>query len=296
MYGKSPKPNDPIKEPVAYYNFSDKLALWNSISEKQKNDIVHIAANSYAGDKAIELFDSGHLDKDTVFNVFKRYMEFSHYSTHFLDIVNRIGLLGPEYEREFREYLKSFGPSKGFAARALFCYKDITIDEEVAGLRSCTSGMNYELSNFVSELRFQPRADALKQLPTVMRLSCLEKLTSDTFIPYNIFGNIKDDEEFKSLLFGPVLRHQERAEAIWDRYCELKHSGKPGKVTIKHNCEKCGEIKIIVESNVVRTKDRVRGTRFGEYLLTSRCPICNNGSSAPVISTTGESFGEDGVS
>jgi len=296
LYNKSTRNKDPINDHVAFYNFTEKISLWDSISYEQKRDVIDIAATYHSGEKAVELFDSGHIDKETSFYIFKKFMESSNYSTYFSDIVKRVSLLGSEYEKKFRDYLKSFGPSKKFAARALFCYKDITVDEEIAGLRSCTVGMSYELSNFIYELRFQPRASALKQMPTVMRLVCLEKLTGDTFTPYNIFGKINDDEEFKSLLFGPVLRHRERAEAIWDRYCELKHSGKPGKVTVKHNCDRCGEIKIIIESNVVRTKDRIQGTRFGEHILTPLCPICNIFSSTPVVHSTEDSFDKLGIS
>lgn len=291
MYNKNS--SDPINDPVEYYNFNDKLKLWNLISAKQKQRLLDIATSSYAGEKTIELLNAGVLSTDAAYSLVRNYMAAAHYSSNFLEIVNKVSSFGTKYEEQFRKFLTSLGPQKGFAARALFCYKDLTIEEEVAGLRSCTAGASYELSSFISELKYQPRAEALKEMPTVMRLACLERLTNDIFASYNIFGKITDDEEFKSLLFGPVLRHQERAEAIWERYCELKLSGTPGKITITYDCSKCGEIKITFESNVVRTKGRIRSTRFGENLLTPYCPVCRTKSSPPTVHGTEEFFNEE---
>jgi len=160
----------------------------------------------------------------------------------------------------------------------LFKYSKLSVENEVAGLRSLS-----KLSacpTFVYEQRVSPSQDALKKLPSVMRLKCLEVLMSDMHISYNIFKNFNDDE-FKIMLFGSVLRHRDRVEATWQKYNEIKHMGKVAIVKVKAKCKTCGPWEFQLTSQRARTAAGIKNTQIGYQLLSDWCCLCHKSLGSP---------------
>lgn len=156
--------------------------------------------------------------------------------------------------------------------RAFLLLKNRTEKEEELGLRAL-SGVKYAPDVLYTN-RYKPNFNAVQKLPPIMRLKALEALLSNTNIAYNIFENCADEDEFKKLLFGSVLRHRDRVEVICDKYREMKDLGSEATVLIKCNCENCGEYEVTVKSTRVRTQTGLDTTRIGQFMSNKSCALC----------------------
>jgi len=151
-------------------------------------------------------------------------------------------------------------------------YEGITIEQEANALRFLAHNKN--CPDGIYQARYTPRIEALKELPSVGRLKSLESLLSNNHLAYNIFEQVGDGEEFKTLLFGSVLRHRERAEVIWKKYQESVNLGTPGTVTLKGNCGNCGQFELTLKSSRTRTSVGFQRTNLSRYIYKDCCILC----------------------
>jgi hypothetical protein len=157
--------------------------------------------------------------------------------------------------------------------KMILTYADATIDEEEVGLRALAKSKS--APSYIHDSKYQPRLDALKKLPSIMRLCCLETLTNQRYDSYNVFGNITDEEEFKLLLFSSTLKHRDRAEVIWNKYKDLVGVGSPGSLKISGTCKRCGDFELIFNSLVIKTKEALKSSRIGYTSCGGYCPFCS---------------------
>jgi hypothetical protein len=156
--------------------------------------------------------------------------------------------------------------------KMILTYDGLTIEEEEQGLRALATSKS--TPQFIYDAKYAPRIEALKQLPSIMRLNCLETLTGQQYDSYNVFGNITDEEEFKLLLFSSTLKYRDRAEAIWNKYKDLVGVGKPGSLKVSGSCDSCGDFEVVINSLVVKTQEGLRKSRMGYSTLGGCCPFC----------------------
>jgi len=154
----------------------------------------------------------------------------------------------------------------------VFLCMDHNEDEEVRGLRSM-SLIKYPPS-MIFKTKYQPTLEALKKLPPVMRLQALEAITNRKMLGYNPFGKIKDKDEFRSMLFGALLRYTDRIEQVWQKYQEYSGFGKDSLVKIKAECETCGEYSFSIASKCIRTFTGFKSSRLFWLFDNKMCTIC----------------------
>jgi hypothetical protein len=157
--------------------------------------------------------------------------------------------------------------------KAILLFDNITPDEEVRGLRAL--GQRKFCSRIIQQYKYSPTKDAITKLPPVFRLKVLETLSHNRHLSYNIFKHFPDPDEFKSLMFSSVLRHRERAEAVWNKYQEIAFLGKDAEIKIKTNCSNCGEFEVVVNSKRVRTKTGLMATNLWNQFRYG-CVLCGN--------------------
>jgi hypothetical protein len=214
------------------------------------------------------------LDKATAIDLYERLMssvQQSYASQRILTTLTQyIYNLDPKVVRRVIES----APNNNDLQKHIFIFQDLTIDEEELGLRALSKSRY--CPEFVFDSKYKPTLDALKRLPPIMRLNCLEALCSARIATYNVFENIKDGEEFKSLLFSSALKHRDRAEVIWNKYVNISGVGHPSSIKISGCCVKCGEFEITLSNKVIRTAAALRVTRFGRMFDVehTNCPIC----------------------
>jgi len=167
------------------------------------------------------------------------------------------------------------------ARKAILCVDGIDTNEEEIGLRAISHSTHAPYNIF--ESKYSPSIDALKKLPPIMRLNTLEALTYRKNLPYNIFGKIKDEEEFKSLLFSASTKYLDRVNNMWEKYQESMNKGVLGLVTIKYFCDNCGDIEIKIKSQVLHSKMSVVGSRLN-FLTAQWCAVCGHSNCEPSIS------------
>jgi hypothetical protein len=170
--------------------------------------------------------------------------------------------------------------------KQIFLFKDLTVDEEELGLRALSKSKF--CPSFVFEANYKPTLEALKRLPSIMRLHCLESLCSARIASYNVFENIKDGEEFKTLLFSSALKHRDQAESIWNKYINISAVGFPSTVSAAGCCPKCGEFEFTFNNKVFRTAEALSVSRIGWVFGTENCPICYTGLKEALKVTEGE--------
>jgi hypothetical protein len=156
--------------------------------------------------------------------------------------------------------------------RLILSFPNLTVDEEELGLRDL-SNTKY-CPTAVLSAEYKPSLEAIKRLPSIMRLKCLETLVGSRFNAYNIFERITDPDEFKSLLFSCTIKHRDRAEQVWHKYQEITQLGVMATVAIEGECTQCKEFSITIKSRVVRTKAGLECTRLKYHIGTTRCPFC----------------------
>lgn len=140
-----------------------------------------------------------------------------------------------------------------------------SLDDEVSGLRALSKSKY--APGFVFKAKYQPRLDALNQLPPVMRLKAIESLTSNEQLGYNVFGKITDAEEFRKMLFASVMRHRDRVEFVWERFSEMCLLGRQSVITAHMECSNCGPYSVTLNSSVVSTERKLKNTYMGGLVI-----------------------------
>lgn len=158
------------------------------------------------------------------------------------------------------------------ALRTLLLLDDITVKDEELGLRALSGMKNAPDILFVN--KYKPSVEAMKNLPPVIRLNVMESLLSNHNISYNVFENFTDQDEFKSLLFGSVLRHNDRANVVWKKYNEVQNRSIQSTTMVEGDCENCGKYTISIKSTRMGTLDGLNSTRIGRSLKNSNCALC----------------------
>lgn len=158
--------------------------------------------------------------------------------------------------------------------RCLLLLPNFTIEDEIKALRALSSLKSLPSDFF--KIRFAPRAAALKELPPIMRLNLLETLTENKNVSYNIFKNLPDPEEFKTILFGAVVKYRDRVENIWNKYNEISLMNREAEAVISGNCQYCGDYRIMINHQRVHTMNNFLNTTIGQWLYASRCPLCGH--------------------
>ena len=273
-----------------YHDFNS----WDTLAQERKDEIVKYmktkeAARHY---NYATCFSSlvKYLPANDAFEVFKEYMSHDSDGNRYMHDEGMFAPMKDLYEKipEVRELvLNSTSPK---IHRALFALGPMNKDEEVKALRALGT-VKYPPSQ-VYACKFTPTTEALNELPPVMRLNALECLLSNNYLGYNMFAKVKNVDEFKSLLFGAVLRHRERVEAVWEKFQEVRHIGREATINIDYVCENCGPYNITMTSAVVRTKTGLENTRVASYFLRENCMLCGSWSGV----TTSATFPEEDTS
>ncbi len=261
------------------------MNLWDYYSDIQ--DFENIAAERQEeilkvmlGDEAIKRWNYptmltmllDHVDSDTVLSLVDHYLTSE---SAYYDSDASFGVVQKAYNRcnrknEIKDLVRKCKSKT--VHRSLLMMDNTTISDEELGLRSL-SGIKYAPDILYTE-KYTPSIDAIKNLPPVTRLKALETLLRNNDLAYNIFKNFNDSDEFKSLLFGAVLRHRDRVEQVWEKFNEVKDLGKDATVMITYSCPNCGECNISIQSTRVRTQTGLDTTRIGRFLNYRHCPLC----------------------
>lgn len=172
------------------------------------------------------------------------------------------------------EFIALFKSSKIKNWHSIFIgLKRYTQEQEILALRDLTSASKIMPS--VYKNKYVMSYDAILQLPPVMRLKTLESLTAQDFIGHNIFENI-DKDDFKGLLFGSALKYVDRANHVWERFCELSSIKKDITpiFTWQFECEICGGFSIKTDNKMMTSKRLVNKTKLKYLVDMYACPIC----------------------
>jgi hypothetical protein len=169
------------------------------------------------------------------------------------------------------------------AHKSILIMPNVTVLEEERALRAFSKNKYY--LSVLTSIKFKPSIDALKKLPPVMRLNTLENLTSFDKLHYNIFEKIPSIEELENLLFGVALKYNSRVRELCEKYKDFSQLGQPGEITVTQNCRQCGDISLILKSNIIKSSSGFeKHTILGELVSKSKkCVICGSyGASDPV--------------
>lgn len=280
---RQPQP-EPWKEPdVTDDNIWDKMRNFDVMSDEQKKDVykfVVTGAGRYATRYYIsDLMGKPDFTKAEKFKLFEKYLSEGGYNSDDDSIFTTAYTLDAELTKKYIKQDKD-----GLMSRRLVTMKGYTVEDEVVALRALTRSKYSPM--YLYENKYAPSLDALRELAPIMRLKALEALTSNIHVSYNVFKNITDADEFKKLLFGSVIRHRDRVEAVWEKYNEIKHTGIQGTVIAKFTCKNCQDYQITLTSSVVRTRTKLEQTNIGRNLMHKSCLICGtwNAAEGPVIS------------
>lgn len=169
--------------------------------------------------------------------------------------------------------------------KTILLFNNLTKDEELRGLRAL--GARKYCPSALHQHRYAPSKEAIQDLPPVFRLKVLETLANTRHLSYNIFKNFPDPDEFKNLMFSSVLRHRERAEAVWNKYQEIAFLGQDAEIKIKTSCSNCGDFETIIKSKRIRTKTGLLTTNLWNSFRYG-CALCGNGSKTMEIIELGK--------
>lgn len=275
---------------ITHYNIWDKMRNFDNMSADMQRAVYdYIVGKDEWGRRYHigELMDKSVFDKEQKFALFNKYLSTGGYDNDDEEIFNKACELD---EKRTKEEIKKFKDCH--MTRRFVTLASMTKDEEVLALRAMSKSKY--APGYVFNAQYCPTLNAIKQLAPIMRLKSLEALTSNIHVSYNVFSNIDDEEEFKRLLFSSVIRYRDRAEAVWEKYNELKHTGTEGTVIIKYNCANCKDFEFRLTSSVVRTKTKLEATRFGQYLASICCLLCGQWNTMQGPTISGDLEGLDG--
>lgn len=177
-------------------------------------------------------------------------------------------MIGHDKFVSFFENSKIFNDNKSIYI-ALNSY---TLKQEIDALRDITG--KYKIWERTYKMQYKVSKEAIEKLPPVMRVKVLQYFLDVDFLPYNIFGNIPEDD-FKSLLFGASLKHNELVNFIWKRYEELCKVSDPVSVKWSFECKTCGKFDIKMQNKMIVSERILKETRLFKILDHSQCPVCS---------------------
>ena len=264
-----------------YNLYYQEVRAFKSLTPQRQSEVIDIVKKSttdYYFNMCVE-YMIDFLDKPKALDLFKLYIKgtdksYSH-TERLIKVCNSI-------RKHDDTLVRSMAIDKDSCAelhKLILTYPDVTLDEEEQGLRALAKS-KYP-PGFLHKAKYQPRIEALKKLPSIMRLCCLETLTNQQYDSYNIFGRVTDEEEFKLLLFSSTLKHRDRAEAIWNKYKDLVGIGTRGSLKISGTCTRCGDFEIVLNSLVVKTQEGLKKARIGYYANGGCCPFCSGTLTQP---------------
>lgn len=264
---------------INLWNYSNKIENYSTLPPDEQKEVIDVMTSEesishYYYESYLRILIPQLKDKDLIYNMVVNYLGSRrrrgyYYSDGALDLVVKIYEL-VDNKKGIKDLLKNTEDKS--LARAYLLLDDITEDEEELGLRAL-SRSKY-CPEIVYTRRYKPSVKAMAKLPPVMRLKTFETMLNNRHMGYNLLSNFSDPDEFKSLLFGAVLRHRERVELVWDKYQEISYIGQEATVEIKGTCENCGEYSLTLTSTRTRTKTGFNGTRIGRNLNGSNCVLC----------------------
>ena len=254
--------------------FYSDLRNFNTLSPTRQSEVLDLIKKStqdYYYEYAVEAIIE-HLNKNDALDLFDNYAKRANIKNSVR--LHRLCLYVMKLDSVRIRSLIVNPSSSNDLQKMILWLSSFTIEEEEQGLRALSKSK--QVPSFIYDAKYKPRIEALKKLPSIMRLNCLESLVNQKYNSYNIFGNITDEEEFKSLVFSSTLKHRDRVEALWNKYRDLKGVGSPGSILASGSCSGCGEFEIIINSMVVKTQECLKKSRIGCYSLGSHCPFCGN--------------------
>jgi len=223
-----------------------------------------------------------HLDADKSLEVFEFFITKAGAYSLDSDYMYNIAQSVCKHEKN-KKYVKKFllESNTKRANRALLFTDNLTEEEEEKGLRALST--TKYTPDCIHAARFIPSENVIKKLPPVMRLNVLETLTNENHLAYNIFENLGDSDEFQTLLFGAVLRHNTRVEVMVKRHREVIGLGNTSTVIIKQTCDNCGEYEIKITSNRINTRSSIKKTSIRHLSERSSCALCGKYSTSDPI-------------
>lgn len=282
-WGPRTKPDhEPWEEDtVTSHNVWDKIRHFDDMeSDKQQGVYNYILKDDswHSRYYLSDLIGKSVFTADQKFALFNKYLDHGGYDNDDGSIFDQMLEVDKDKTRDALRERKDCAMS-----RRLVTFDAVTESDEIMSLRAISKSKY--APQYIYAKKYAPSFDAIKKLPPIMRLKSLEALTSNIHISYNLFEKITDADEFKRLLFSSVIRYRDRAEAVWEKYNELRSLGIEGTVLVKMHCDNCGDYELTLTSNVVRTKSKLSATSFGEFINRSSCLLCGKwGKHLPSIS------------
>jgi len=267
---------------VTSKNMWNKMRNFDQMTASMQQDVYNyvLTKDRYGGRYYInDMMNKPVFTTEQKLKLFEKYLSTGGYDNDDENIFENACAIDKERTKDIIKQYKDCHMSKRFVT-----LNDMTLDEEVKALRALSKSKY--APPYVFNAQYCPTLGAIKELPSIMRLKSLEALTSNIHVSYNVFKNITDEDEFKRLLFSSVIRHRDRAEAVWEKYKELKSTGIEGTVVIKMRCKNCQDFEVTLTSSVVRTKTKLEATRFGQFVTQNHCLLCGQWGSieGPTIS------------
>jgi hypothetical protein len=263
-----------------YWQLYDNVKSFEKLDDQRKKEIINsIFTQKMAARYNYPLMVSlliKHLDDALaikLFDYFVTYGNHSYNSDDGLNIINYVYGI-PNGRNTVINILKKSKSKK--LLRSLLMLDDISHEEEEIGLRALAGVKCAPDGLFIN--KYKPSVEVIKKLPPVMRLKVIESLLSNDDISYDILANFSKPDEFKSLLFGAVLRHNIRVNTVWDKYNETKHRATKSATKVHGNCENCGDYSITIKSTRMGTQSGFDSTRIGRSLKNSGCALCGRWS------------------
>lgn len=263
---------------TSLWNYYKDIENWKDTSKNKKEEIIDALMkdriiNSYNYPSTLSDVIGKLTDEQTILKLFDHFI--SKGSSYALGndasyiIVHQVHEKVKDKQR-IKDIIRDTKHKK--LHRSFLLLENRTEKEEELGLRAL-AGVKYAPDVLYTK-RYKPNINAIKNLPPIMRLNALETLLGNSNIAYNIFENCKDEDEFKALLFGSVLRHRDRVEVVCDKYREMKDLGSKATVLLKCSCENCGEYEISIKSTRVRTQTGLDATKIGSFMSNKSCSLC----------------------
>lgn len=172
------------------------------------------------------------------------------------------------------KFIKYFENSKIFNDNKsiYIALNSYTLKQEIDALRDITG--KYKIWERSYTRQYKISKEALEKLPPVMRVKVLQYFLDVDFLPYNIFSNISEDD-FRGLLFGASLRHNNLINFIWQRYEELIKISKPVHVKWSFDCKNCGKFDINLQNKMIVSERILKETLLFRQLGLYQCPVCS---------------------
>lgn len=270
---------------IKYWETRTKIYNYDKLTDDEKQKL----RDSYLTEEAAELYFFGNLVYPTIINM---EFEFGIKSINLYlhgagkeckyDIINCIEAIHKKYKDDLDklEIIKNLvrdnkDVNKYIVKCLLFLDNKLTIEEEEQCLRIIANSKT--IDSRIYELKYKPSQAAINKLPPIMTLNVLEILASKPNLSYNIFENLGDEANFKSILFGSVLRYRDRVDSLFSKYKEISNLGVKATIKIKNTCSNCGEYEIQLTSKIVRTEQGLNRTKL-RWITENRCLLCGQWS------------------